>query len=131
MSLIKSCAECKTKCCKFGPGPYKLLRPKDFFDVYMTAEGYNIKCNQLKRNGKCSVWGTKDLPEECRSHVCHVKAYNKKELNIINAICEGPCEDCGCGYLIHMENDTYYCEVCGITLTYECKTEVPNWANML
>jgi hypothetical protein len=114
MKLIKSCKECKLKCCKFGPGPYKLFEPAEFFKIYENAEAYNTKCSYYLRSGKCKAWGTSKLPQECRSHMCHLRSFTKKELDIISRVCEGPCENCGALYLLETQwDDIYDCEICG------------------
>ena len=81
--MIKSCTDCKTKCCKTGPGPYKIRKVDTYLDNFGTPENYNTKCEHFTRSGKCRVWGTRDLPLECRTYVCTNRQYSKKEMDVI------------------------------------------------
>ena len=85
-ALVSSCSDCKTKCCKFGPGPYKRLPPHEFLENYGSIDGYNTRCNKLTNSGKCKLWGTPVLPIECRIFVCQNKKFTKKELKSISDI---------------------------------------------
>ena len=122
LKTIKSCKECKFNCCKFGPGPYTVLSISDFLETYMHPGGYNTKCENLMRNGKCKVWGTNMLPQECRTHVCNVRRFTKAELLLMDKIVEGPCENCGAKYFVETEfEDIYICEICNATTHYSIK----------
>lgn len=82
--MIKSCQECKTKCCKNGPGPYKPLPFNEWFDKAVTYNGYNTKCENFnEESGNCDVWSTPQLPLACIVYVCGMREYSKEELENI------------------------------------------------
>lgn len=85
--MISSCNDCKTKCCKIGPGPYVVLRPSEFLEKFEMPENYNTVCKNFNlEQEKCRVWGTYRLPIECRLYVCHLRSYTENELDEIKAI---------------------------------------------
>lgn len=127
--MIKSCSECKVKCCKTGPGPYEVLPPEEYLENFGTTDAYNTKCQELKPNGMCGIWGTPDFPLECRTYVCQTRKYSKEELDHIDAFQEDlECETCGSALIYAKEvkdsvdDDhtvgrtwTLICETCGQT----------------
>jgi hypothetical protein len=112
--MIKSCADCKTRCCKTGPGPYTKLSAQDYLEVFGETEGYNTRCENLSNSGKCRVWGTKDFPVECRIYVCQTRSYSAKEINAIKKITdEEVCISCRTPWVIDHGRNNYECENCG------------------
>jgi len=82
--MIKSCKECKNKCCKRGPGPYKKVDVRTYLDTFCHHTGYNLMCENLdEETEECKVWGTLLLPVACSTFVCHQRRYTKKELKFI------------------------------------------------
>jgi len=114
--MIKSCKDCKTKCCKTGPGPYKTYKVETYLGRFETAEGYNTKCENLMSNGNCKLWGTPRLPEECRIHVCTVRQFSKDELKKINQVTDFECDNCSSEWTRYLGkrngNFHYLCEIC-------------------
>ena len=51
--MIDNCADCKTKCCSVGPGPYESIYHEVFLLNYGENDNYNKKCNQFV-DGKCN-----------------------------------------------------------------------------
>jgi len=84
--MINNCGDCKTNCCKSGPGPYKIVTAKEAVEHWGMTRSYNTKCQYLSRAGNCNVWGTSDLPIECATYVCHVREYSKKQINYIQKL---------------------------------------------
>jgi len=80
--MIDNCGDCKTKCCRAGPGPYKKMPPEMFLANYGEFENYNVQCEAFV-DEKCSLWGTPEMPLECRIFVCPTKTYTDLELNKI------------------------------------------------
>lgn len=123
MDLINSCLECKTVCCKHGPGPHLPLEPETYLENFGEPEAYNTKCIALTDDNECSLWGTPSLPVECRQYVCHVKNYTEEELDTIDDIVERECPNCGCKWQIltaQKGNDwVEECEVCGHRLKWK------------
>lgn len=117
--LPDSCRDCKTICCRTGPSPHKAVPVEDYLEVFGTTEAYNLKCENLTRTGKCSIWGTNELPYECRTWVCQARSFSKKELEVIDSISEEECWECEAPYIIKgwlNDDQTLYkaeCEVCG------------------
>jgi len=84
--MIKSCKECKTKCCKVGPGPYKTKPFDEFYSEAATHVGYNTVCENFDLDTElCRVWKTA-LPLECQVYVCHVKEYTDIDLKLIKML---------------------------------------------
>ena len=124
--MIKTCEECPNSCCKTGPGPYKNVSPEDYLENFATVEAYNTKCIAFTSEGKCNLWNTPDLPQECRTYICQTRSYTKKELEIIDDIFERECPNCGCSWLIgSWQNKIYFdtCEICGYQVAWE-KTQI-------
>lgn len=121
--MIKSCAECTSKCCKTGPGPYKKLSPEEYLEVFGLSDAYNKACKHHNlKTGHCNVWGTPGLPIECRTYVCQTREYSDLELDTIDNIEEDyECEGCGSSYMINDSpegNDELFivkCEICNHT----------------
>jgi len=116
--MISTCKECTTPCCQAGPGPHKNLSPEDYLAIFATAESYNTKCIGLTAEGKCNLWGTPDLPVECRNFVCQTRQYSKEELSKIDDVIERDCPTCGCEWMLGTYIGKSYhdiCEVCGYT----------------
>lgn len=84
--MITSCQDCKTNCCKIGPGPYRKLSPVDYLENFGTISAYNTKCTALKDDGTCNLWGTSKFPDECRTYVCQVRSFTKNELAAIRKV---------------------------------------------
>jgi len=79
--VIKSCQECKTKCCKTGPGPYRRVLKYKYLKNFESHKNYNVACASFDlKTEKCSLWGTHLLPLDCRVYVCHSREYSKQEL---------------------------------------------------
>lgn len=82
--MIKSCKECKTKCCKTGPGPYKKIPNYKYLKNFESHKNYNKACVNFDLDTeKCNLWGSYLLPLDCRVYVCHVREYSGKELQEI------------------------------------------------
>jgi len=120
--MISSCTDCKTSCCKFGPGPWKAIDSVKFLDDYNTPESYNTRCANLKEDGRCNVWGTTMLPSECRSFVCSVRKFSKAELKKIDQVNDEMVCDCGAKWVYADESDSerivYTCELCNDVTTW-------------
>lgn len=85
--MIKSCSECKTPCCRVGPGPYVAKPFPEYYENSAIYKGYNTKCEWFdEETSKCTVWGTKKLPVECKIYVCTSREYSKEELQKIKRI---------------------------------------------
>lgn len=79
--MIKSCDECKSKCCKTGPGPYEPVDKKEYLFNARGSKKYNIKCEHFdEETEKCEIWNTKKLPVVCRIYVCSNREYSAEEL---------------------------------------------------
>ena len=125
MALYNSCADCRQKCCKTGPGPYKVLEPEDYLENFGDTAAYNTKCKHLTASGRCSVWKTADFPAACRVYVCQSRRYTKEELRDINCIValdEGyddyGCLDCKAQYVLYRSPFEVECEICGCKWTW-------------
>ena len=122
--MIKSCKECKTPCCQCGPGPYKLMTPESYLESFGEVSAYNTKCMALDEKGQCRLWGTKDLPTECRTYVCQTRRYSKKELEVIDAVDDSrECPCCDMSYMLvtvesNGEDWRETCERCGYTFVW-------------
>jgi len=120
-------SDCKQNCCKYGPGPYKVLTPEEYFQNFCYAQAYNTRCIHLTNRNKCKIWGTKNLPSECRSHVCHNKKYSKEELELLKCMIDEdltdyPCPTCGCKwYFFNEKKETFWCEICNTKWQYIIK----------
>jgi len=114
--MIKSCEECNMPCCKTGPGPYASFSPEVYLENYATVESYNTKCIALSSDHKCNLWGTPDLPMECRNYICQTRQYSKSELEIIADVNDRECPNCGCSWTIGSLQKNIFidkCEICG------------------
>lgn len=115
--LIKSCSDCKAICCKTGPGPYKILSPNEYLEGFGTFEAYNTRCAAIGENNECTLWGTDQLPLECRIHVCNSKEFSKKELQTIENVYERECQNCESQWVIIYDTKDdktiEECEACG------------------
>lgn len=121
--MIDSCSDCKTICCKHGPGPWKKLPPKEYLSNYGIADSYNTQCEKLV-NGGCSIWDKPEFPVECRAHICHVRKFSKKELKQIRTVAEIACFHCDRDwtYLTPIKGSDKYlqkCDCCGNTEVIE------------
>lgn len=86
--MISSCAECKTPCCRSGPGPWKIVSKTDWLSQKQQgSKRYNTQCENLTVDNKCKVWET-ELPVVCATHVCGVRTYTEAELKNIDNILE-------------------------------------------
>ena len=126
--MIKSCKKCTTPCCVTGPGPYAYVSPEEYIENFSLIEGYNTRCSALTETGKCSLWGTKHLPQECRVYICQTRSFSKDELKVINNVFERTCPKCECVWMLGSQHEGLYvdkCEVCGFeriwdeTVVYE------------
>ena len=90
--MINSCKDCKSVCCKTGPGPYDALPPREYLDNFGDISAYNTKCMALSNEGGCNLWGTPQFPIECRVYVCQTRSFTKKELSDIEHVFERECE---------------------------------------
>lgn len=84
--MINNCKDCETSCCRFGPGPFEIVPVQKFLKRYCEPKSYNTQCKSLQPNGLCSLWNTTKLPFECRTWICNIRMYNKKELKKISAM---------------------------------------------
>jgi len=111
---ISSCKDCTNICCKIGPGPYTIVNRNKFLENFGDSDGYNTKCDGLRRNNTCKYWKTKKFPQECRQFVCQNRLFSKKELEIIENIDETKCWYCGCPWTIYWggRNFEFECEIC-------------------
>ena len=91
--MIDSCKDCKSICCKTGPGPFEELEPEDYLDNFGTTDSYNTKCSALDKDDKCELWGTSDFPLECRTYVCQNRSFSKEELDTLNKLVEHSSKD--------------------------------------
>ena len=80
--MIDNCHDCKTKCCQSGPGPHELVTPQHYLINYGEFENYNKKCSAFM-DEKCSLWGSPEMPLECRTFVCTFRSFTKPELSKI------------------------------------------------
>jgi len=125
--LVKSCVQCKSNCCKLGPGPYKTLKPEDYLENFADPQGWNTKCDGLTEDLKCRYWGTPKLPVECRTFVCNNKLFSKKDLKLIDDVDEDyPCIHCGMQFTIGEWNTKTkswdrWCEACGWRMEWHGK----------
>lgn len=122
--LVNSCFECKSVCCKHGPGPYRSLPPEDYLENFSTTEAYNTKCMALGDDNKCTLWGTKDFPHVCRTHVCNQRIFTKEELKKIEEVDDRECPNCGCEWTLNYKkgkNWYHECEACGHLIQWEAK----------
>lgn len=115
--MIKSCKNCKNKCCQTGPGPHVEVESEEYLENFGTAEAYNTKCVELTDCGKCNAWGTNSLPSACRVYVCQNREYSDDELETINHVTEQedfPCPNCGSVVYLYFEEkeDLCECEAC-------------------
>lgn len=87
--MISSCSDCKTKCCRTGPGPYEAVPPLQYLEDFEHTENYNKVCDNFDlETERCLVWGTYLLPIQCRIYVCHLRTYAELELLEIKAIAD-------------------------------------------
>jgi len=85
--MITSCQDCKTKCCKTGPGPYKRVPQHQYLKNFESHKNYNVACEHFDLvTEKCEVWNTPRLPRDCAQYVCHVRSYSEKELKEISEL---------------------------------------------
>jgi len=54
-----------------------------YLDVFGKPDSYNTKCSKLTEDNCCSVWGTMDLPMECRTYVCQTREFSKVEISAL------------------------------------------------
>jgi len=96
--MINSCSECKTKCCKIGPGPHKSVPVLEWMESQnLLGEIYNTRCENFNMDTEqCSLWNKPEMPGFCRTFICHNREYSEQELSEIRAFEEEPClGDCG------------------------------------
>lgn len=88
--MISSCKECKTKCCRSGPGPYKSVDMRDWLLHTKRGSGrYNTKCQFFNEETElCNVWEI--APNICKTYVCGVRTYTPKELEDIDKLIPKP-----------------------------------------
>ena len=86
--MISSCAECTTKCCRSGPGPYKAVSMSDWLSAKQTgSDRYNTKCEHFKEDtGMCGIWP--NTPLICKTYVCGVRTFTRAELRRIDKLLE-------------------------------------------
>ena len=83
--MIDNCGDCKTKCCRSGPGPYKKVSAHDWLHVLQGSEKYNSMCENLDQDkGICKEWNTGNVPIVCKTYVCGIRTYSKEELENID-----------------------------------------------
>ena len=84
--MISSCAECTTKCCRSGPGPYKTVSVDDWLSHKPKgSERYNTKCEHFnEERGICNIW--ENAPIVCKVFVCAIRTYSKQELKRIDRL---------------------------------------------
>ena len=80
--MIKSCKECKDKCCKSGPGPYKKVSAQVFLGNFGEFENYNVECEAFVNN-RCAYWGSDLLPHECKVFICSQRSFTENEISKI------------------------------------------------
>jgi hypothetical protein len=105
-----------------GPGPHKILPPEEYLENFGTSDAYNTKCVAFSDEGKCNLWGTAEFPLACRTHVCNVKIFTKKELDDIERVDEDrECPKCETPWMLGKWGDRKKtewvdtCENCGHT----------------
>lgn len=82
-----TCKDCTSNCCKVGLGqPYKIVSPKKYLQVWGEVESYNIQCDGLTNDNKCSYWGSSKHPLECRTYICHSRTFTFNEIEIIRKL---------------------------------------------
>jgi len=113
--MIDSCQQCTTNCCQHGPGPHKIVKMQTYLDNFEDPKGYNQRCEHLGNDGKCGIWNTPKLPEECRTFVCHIRKFSKKELKRISQVHDYDCPECGRKWSVRLGGKYFrqMCEACG------------------
>lgn len=82
--MIQSCQECKTKCCKVGPGPYDQIPVDQYLENFESFKNYNKVCIHFSiKTGLCGLWNSDLLPDDCRNYVCFVREFSEQELAAI------------------------------------------------
>ena len=124
--LPTSCSSCKAPCCQFGPGPYIHLDKNDFLENYNMPEAYNTRCVEFTKDGKCKLWGTPELPIECRTHICHNRSFTVEEIRTIEAVTNRTCKNCRTSWMLCFDDGDWSehsmtCENCGWTGTWNWK----------
>jgi hypothetical protein len=123
--MISSCKDCKSICCKTGPGPHKPLMPDEYLENFGTTDAYNTKCVALKDDGLCSLWGSAKFPMECRTYVCQSRTFKPAELKKIDTVYDRECSNCDAEwqYLVNHKDGSWAqeCPVCGKKYEYELK----------
>jgi hypothetical protein len=115
-TLVSDCSKCKSICCKHGPGPHKKLTPEEYLGSFGELEAYNTQCMALTEDNKCSLWGTPNLPQECRVYVCQSKVYTDAQLKKISSVLERECPNCKSAWMLGTDNKAGWkdtCEICG------------------
>ena len=125
-NLVNSCSECLNPCCKTGPGPYTVVDKEVYLESYGTYENLNRKCEGFTRNGKCRFWGTKNLPEACRTHVCTNKKYTSDEIFTISTVVSKICPNCGANYMMEYAEGDQECVACEACKYIERWVQVEN-----
>lgn len=124
--MIKSCLQCQNKCCRTGPGPHITISVEEYLENFGSTNLYNKQCEHLTSYGKCALWGTPLLPEECRTYVCQNREFSKKELRIIDEIEDHECPNCQCQWMrqtkIGNKRWILSCEACGCEV--ECRDKI-------
>lgn len=83
--MIKSCKDCKTKCCKSGPGPYKKVSAHEWLQEVQGSKKYNSMCENFDgATEQCKIWHSPELPVVCRTYVCGIREYSEEELRNID-----------------------------------------------
>ena len=83
--MIDNCADCKTKCCRVGPGPYEKIDHEQFLLNYGENDNYNKMCRHFI-DEKCSLWDKGETPLDCRIFVCYNRSFSEAELDHIRSI---------------------------------------------
>lgn len=126
-SLVTSCKDCKTVCCKTGPGPHRKKTPEEYLENFGTVEAYNTKCMALGEDNLCTLWGTPDFPVECRTYICQSRYFSHEELKTINQVDEDfECTNCGMQWVLgkFVGSDWIHeCENCGMKVRWKKKIE--------
>jgi hypothetical protein len=72
---------------------------EEYLDGFCGTESYNTKCENLKKDETCGVWGTSAFPEECLTFICQIKEFPKEFLAKIDTIeYFDTCDKCGTEY---------------------------------
>ena len=82
--MIDSCKDCQNNCCKTGPGPHRIVPPKQYVSMFGDFSAYNTRCAALSSTDeRCTIWSKEDFPDDCKNYVCHLRSFTKEELRNI------------------------------------------------